>query len=198
MSGVPVKELSCPEYVAAMNGLMAELMRALMTAGDPVLGMIQQTTVDHVPDGDADPEAAVGVMRSVEIATTFNLKFDAILTTDVDAWSAMMYEAAQQALAETMPQVFEGMKDAISKGGNVVDAKGRPFDWDVYLDALDMVELDFDDEGKPKLQTLVVHPDVLERIKNLPFTDEQKARGDAIIARKKLEFDARRRVRKLG
>jgi hypothetical protein len=181
-----------------MNGLMAELTRALMTAGDPVLGMIQQTTVDHVPDGDADPEAALGVMRSVEIATTFDLKFDVILSTDVEAWSAMMYEAAQQALAATMPQVFEGMDDAISKGGTVVDAKGREFDWHIYLDALDKVELDFDGEGKPRLQTLVVHPDVAERIKKLPFTDEHTTRMDAIIARKKVEFDARRRVRKLG
>jgi hypothetical protein len=181
-----------------MNGLMAELTRALMTAGEPVLGLIQQTTVDHLPDGDADPDAAVGVTRPVEITTTFNLNFDVILTTDVEAWSAMMHESAQQALAKTMPQFFEGINDAITKGGNVVDANGRPFDWDIYLDALDMVELDFDDEGKPKLQTLVVHPDVLERIKDLPFTDAQKARADTIIARKKLEFDARRRVRKLG
>jgi len=64
----------------------------------------------------------------------------------------MMYEAAQEALATVMPKFFEGMNAAITKGGNVVDAKGRPFDWDIYLDGMEMVELDFDDEGKPKLR----------------------------------------------
>jgi hypothetical protein len=90
------------------------------------------------------------------MATTFNLKFELILTTDVEGWATMMYEAAQEALATTMPQFFEGMNAAISKGGNVVVAKGRQFDWDIYLDGIELVELDFDHEGKPKLQTLVV------------------------------------------
>ena len=41
-------EMSCPEYVEAVNVLMGELTRALMTASEPLLGLIQQTSVDHV------------------------------------------------------------------------------------------------------------------------------------------------------
>jgi hypothetical protein len=56
--------MSCPEYVEAVNVLMGELTRALMNASEPLLGLIQQTSVDHLPDGDVtDPEATVGLMH---------------------------------------------------------------------------------------------------------------------------------------
>jgi hypothetical protein len=117
---------------------------------------------------------------------------------DLDAWVEMVQTAVDETLPIQMRQLFEQMNNVLRETGQLVDARRQPFSVDLVLDMLEKVQIDFDSDGKPKLPQLVVGPQLFERIQALgPPTDSQKRRWEEIIAKKKQDFDARRRVRKL-
>lgn len=188
-----------PEYEAAISDLVSELLRSLMVARDPIFGRIRHETVDHLPDGSVPGNAAVGIMRPVGARYNFAIDVKALLEADLDAWAAMISDAADGGLAEIMPQFFALVEEASSKAGTAVDGRGKPFGWDVFFDGIEAVEIDFDDDGKAKMPTLVVSPSTFERIQALgPPDDAQRARFERLIEAKRADFDARRRVRRLA
>jgi len=66
------------------------------------------------------------------------------------------------------------------------------------LEGLERIDIMFDREGKPMLPTLVMHPSMAEHVRSLPpITPEQQRAMDDLIERKRTEFNARRRYRKL-
>ena len=197
MSTPPVSRM--PEYEAAVAQLSYVLVGEMMAALDPVLGQIRRESVDHLPVGSAPGDVAVGFTRGIETRFRFVLDVRALIETDLDAWATMVHDAAEEGLSVVMPQFFAGLDEASQRAGTNVDARGKPFSWDTFLDGIEAVEIDFDDEGKPKMPTLVVSPNNLERIKALPPLDEaQNARFKLIIEKQKAAFDARRRVRRLA
>ncbi|HKC61217.1 MAG TPA: hypothetical protein VKB92_14115 [Myxococcales bacterium] len=130
--------------------------------------------------------------------TTFVEPHDAIENLDLGAWTVMVQEAVDEALSVCMPQVFERLGGIASDAGQVVDARGRPFSFDLLIEGIEKTQIDFDDEGKPQIPAVFVGPDLYAQIAALPPpTDEERARFDALIAKKKQEFDARHRHRKL-
>jgi hypothetical protein len=68
----------------------------------------------------------------------------------------------------------------------------------MYMAALEKIELQFDRDGQPILPTLVVHPTMAKHLASLPPpTEEQQKAYSDLIERKRGEFNARRRYRKL-
>ncbi|HET9684587.1 MAG TPA: hypothetical protein VFP15_10815 [Gemmatimonadaceae bacterium] len=197
--GSPPPASKLPEYDLAGRQLVWELLQELMRAKDPVLSMIPRQPVDHVKMEASPPEAStVGVSPApAPIATTFADKFDTILNMDFEGFAEMMDDAANQSLEIYMPQFFKQMEEVTRRGGTTVDAKGKPFTIDLYLDALEAMEIDFSDDGTPNIPKLVAGPELAEKISALKFTAEQLARQERILTEKKKVFDARRRVRKL-
>jgi len=93
---------------------------------------------------------------------------------------------------------FKGLADITNATGNVLNAEGKPFSYDMFLDLLDMVEIDFDEKGNPNYPTLIISPQIEEKIKNTKPTLVQIKREQEIVARKKAEFDAKKRTRRLS
>ena len=89
--------------------------------------------------------------------------------------------------------VFPQICDAT---GNTVDAQGKNV-WDAHLEMLETMEMSFDENGNHNT-TLVVHPDTARKIRENPPTVEQLAKGEEIIERKRKEFYAQKRSRRLS
>ena len=97
-----------------------------------------------------------------------------------------------------MPKFFEYLGRVCEATGNVIDGKGQPFSFDLVLDALDKIQIDFDEAGNPEIPTMVLHPELMEKLKKQPPTDEQIRRREEIINRKRGEYNARRRTRQIS
>jgi hypothetical protein len=189
----------CPEFEDAAARLAFTLVQDLMIDGDSLLGGIQREKVDHLSSGADVGDAAGGHVHPIEVRLSFTLTKAAIQNGDLGAWAAMIHEAAMASRESMATQFFAAVDESCRRVGNVVDARGRPFGWDILDEMLDVVDLDFDEEGEPKLQTFVGNPSLVERIARLPpRTAEEESRYRAILLKKKAAFDARRRVRKLG
>ncbi len=84
---------------------------------------------------------------------------------------------------------------------NIVDARGEPLSPKHILQGLETIQIDFDAQGRPKLPSVVIHPDMFEgykrAIQDIESTPELKKRFAEIIATKKEEWRARESNRKL-
>lgn len=101
--------------------------------------------------------------------------------------------------SETM--VFEKLDESTRETGNVLDAKGRPFEPEMLLEMLDSIWIDFDENGKPEMPTVVLHPDLFnsikDRFKELDSDQDFLRKRAQIMARKKEEWRDRESHRKL-
>ncbi len=96
---------------------------------------------------------------------------------------------------------FKTMNELIDDAGISVDAKGKKFSIELFLQGLEAIEIDFNADGTPHYPTLVMHPSMekiaYEEIKKIEEDPEIKKRHDAILQRKRNEWIARENNRKL-
>ena len=98
--------------------------------------------------------------------------------------------------------LFEMANKATAEVGNVIDAGGKPMTLELFIDCIDMISIDFDEEtGNPKLPTFYVHPDQGDSVRSLIEESQQnhelKKRFDAVIERKREEWREREDYRQL-
>jgi hypothetical protein len=108
-------------------------------------------------------------------------------------------DAAQQRLDQLMPAFFESLNGMLDAAGQTVDAKGKPVSFEGVLEAYEKLDIEFDENDQPRLQTIVAGPAIVEKIKRVfaEVTPEQKKAFDELIERKRKEFHARRRTRRI-
>jgi hypothetical protein len=96
--------------------------------------------------------------------------------------------------------VYAAMDKVCEESGQTFDARGQRLDADLFLKALEMVEIDFDDLGRPRLPTLVVGggPDAVRTLLSQQDDPEVKKRFDALISDKYEAWRDREASRKLA
>jgi hypothetical protein len=89
----------------------------------------------------------------------------------------------------------------VNKTGNVISGKGKPFTFDHFLEALEKMLIDFDEDGNPFMPSILISPEDWERIKSdFPKWDtdpENKKKIQSIINKKRDEWYDRESHRKL-
>jgi hypothetical protein len=126
------------------------------------------------------------------------LKYEEIRSCDIGALAAQIDKLADESLSLVMPRFFDMVRRGSEAAGTATDLGGRPVSYELWLEMVQKIDIDFDDQGNPDLPALVVGPDVAEQLKALPPpTKEQRAAMDALIEIKRKEHNARRRNRKL-
>lgn len=108
----------------------------------------------------------------------------------------------EQMLAQIVPAMFGKVKEATNRTGNVVDAGGQPFSFEVFIAGIEKVWIDFDDEtGEPHLPTIVVPPGVAERLRTIlpewEKNEDYKRRFSEVIETKRQAWNDRESRRKL-
>lgn len=184
-----------PEYDAAALSLATGTIRRLSIERSPVLSRVQQSPATELAQADTPTEVAYGAYAPVHVENVLTETFETILATDIDAWLAMLDDQGERAAEQLERQFFEFMNRVTEDAGQVVDARGRPLSHDLVLDMFEKLQIDFDEEGNPEMPTIVVPPQAYEKLGEP--TPEHLKRRDEIIERKRREFVARRRVRKL-
>ena len=188
-----------PEYERAGREFFGDAVEALMQSKDAIFGMIRSERVDSLPRnrvGLASDRVLETAPMTIE--SSFALSKSATINGDLDDLLAALDTAAESGLASLMPQFFANLGDICDAAGQTVDASGRPFDHDLLLEALEGVEIAFNADGRPQMPTLVLHPDMADRLAALPpATPDQDRRFAEMMQRKKDEFFARRRSRQL-
>lgn len=139
------------------------------------------------------PSGEVVETRPFKVPMSVAIEFDEAIAGRSDRLTEAINNAAEEGLKVGMPQIFEQLDRLSAAAGTAKDAKGQPLTWALILEAWENVEIDFDESGKPQLSIFVGPETPLP----LPTQDERQALNE-LLKRKKAEFDARQRRRKLS
>ena len=124
------------------------------------------------------------------------------MLTEGPAASLAAIDKISQSLHEGMARrTLRAIEEAAESVGNSIQAKGQPFTPELYLEALETMELSFNDAGVWLPPTWVAHPDTSPKIARvLASIDEDPnllARRNAIVDRQREAWRVREARRRL-
>jgi hypothetical protein len=118
-----------------------------------------------------------------------------VIGGDLGGVYAALDAAATQQQEAMEKMVLASMSAITDLTGNKLDVAGQPWSWDHITDAVS--RLPPGDDGEMDI-TLVLHPDDLARLQSLPPpTPAQIARREAMLERKREDWKAQKRERRL-
>jgi hypothetical protein len=111
-------------------------------------------------------------------------------------------EAAKSIARQSEGILFSTLDEETKRVGNAIDAKGKPFDANMMWDALEKIDLEFDERsGEPKMPTIVVHPEMMraiaQKITEWEADPALHKRRIEVLRKKKEEWRDRESRRKL-
>jgi hypothetical protein len=185
------------EYARAETRFVGQAVEALARTRDGLYGQIHREPVARVQTTQITTAAGVVVEQpSIPVKYHITIHPEDLISGDLDRLIASLDEAADEMLDALMPPFYEFLSKITQATGNVVEANNRPF-FDVLYEAIETVEMDFDEAGNHN-HVLVIHPDQWAELqKNGPLTPEQQQKLDDLYKRKREEADARRRYRRI-
>jgi hypothetical protein len=184
------------EYSSAASAHMFDAVKHLTRARSPLLAGIRSVPTEAIPVSritDADG----GELELVPTPVVITLGIDIVPVTTGDlggVYAAFDAAAAQQ--QEAMEKmVIASMSAVTDLTGNKIDVAGRPWSWDHITDAME--RLPPGDDGEMGVG-LILHPDTWARWQQMPPpTPAQVARHAAMLERKREEWKAQKRERRL-
>jgi hypothetical protein len=186
------------EYAGAERACIGGTLDALARARDPLLSRIpiERTSRAQTTQITTDTGSVVE-HQPVELRSSFSQRPDDIIEGRLDDLFASLDQAAEQYAEQFGKQFYEFMSRVTDATGNVVDAKDRPF-FDSIYEMFEKIDLQFDAEGRIQ-QELHLNPADVEKWKKgwEALTPQQHERLNALIDRKRQEFNARRRDRRI-
>jgi hypothetical protein len=183
-----------PEYRKAFTRFVGIAIQEVMIRRSPVFSRMQVIGAKQVPTIKTTVTSGQFVENPpLEAKTPFAVNFTDTRDGSFDSFLSAVDQAADHLLVEATNHFYAYMSRVCDTAGTRIDAKGKPLSHDLILEAIDRIELDFDDNDNPVLPTFTGH------IASLPSaTMEQCARFEQIVARKREEYIARQRTRKLS
>lgn len=188
------------EYDAAFGRFFSQTMRVLAQASSPLLGQMLFVEMPGTAGSRVRDRQGMDIVldpgkTSTEV--TFDLK--AVRDGDYEQLYRAMFESAE-AMAEQLVGYFVESMGKVTEGtGNVVDAGGRPFGFEVLYEGLEKLDFSVDQNDELVMPSLVINPADAEKLRDLPpLTDEQQRMLDDLKERKREQTLARRRRRRLS
>jgi len=113
----------------------------------------------------------------------------------------MVHEAAEEMARKQTKMLFAKLNEAVEEVGNSFDAQGQPLSAELILKMWERMQFDFDEQGNPKMPTLVFNPvqkpNVEEQFRRLKHEPLLRKQHQEIMNRKRLDWYDRESRRKL-
>ncbi len=126
---------------------------------------------------------------------TINLQPETFLRTDSAQFSEFVIGLVVDLQNQQKAHVLEVMSQTAHATGKYIDGKDENI-WDMYIEALEKVELAFDRDGKP-LAKVYLPSELATKTTTVLPTEEQLKRASEIVNKKRERFRANKRYRRL-
>jgi hypothetical protein len=192
---MPNLKYSLRKYDNAMLRFHREIKKGFDKV-DPILGQIRTIPVSHGGNTRQVSEPTVVDTEMRLFSEDIVIETGWVRETDVESFAALMWETTQAMQSHTKKYMFEILSKTTEAVGNSIPLAGRNV-WDAQIEALETTELRFDKDGNHHYQ-IVVHPDTYNKLMENPPTPEQERRWQETIERKRKEYYAKKRTRRLS
>lgn len=184
-------------FIAKVNAEMRAFIRK-----EPILSQIKHYR--HYEGNQMNSQSMDGNVhdsRYRELSSKFDITKEEIISGGYSAFMERALKTAEDIQGQQVRAIFKTISDVTEKTGNVVDGKGKPFSPEMFLESLDKIYIDFDENGSPKFPSFVFHPKlrdkVLSSMAKLDADPALKKRHAEIIEKKRKEWNDREGNRKL-
>jgi hypothetical protein len=184
------------EYETATAQWIDHTVDFLMMESDPLYAQLRPEQIEGLGETAIRSGAGEILVRPVHTVVTGSVDVGSAIAGEFTDLEAVVAQIAGQKLKQTMAAYFALVMDATQHTGNVVDAHGDAAEG--LLAVLEKMDIAFDDDGKPALQMVVSPADAARvRAQLAALTPDQHRRFSEIIIRKREEYRASRRRRRL-
>ena len=190
-----------PGLEGELESLVAKFLEDEIRSHNPGFGDVERHRVfegDHSsitrPNGDQDDT----IYRESSAAS--EIPSEKILYSSLPQILACFAPAIKEMAGDQASLFFEVMDNATKKTGNVVDGKGKPISFDLILETLEKIQIDFDQNGDPLMPTMMISPAMRPRLEELmrhPDRDQFERKQKQLIDKKRLEWRDREANRTL-
>jgi hypothetical protein len=169
---------------------------------DPLLSGIQ---IQEVHEGDTYSITSIDGIKQDDtykkIEARFDITKEEMMTKGPEIYFSKAKEVAKTMIEQESKQVISKLTEAAEKAGNVVDGKSKPLSPDTIFEAMEKIRMDFDEFGNPIFPTLLLLPEMLDRIRSeIPKWESDPkvmAKQREIVEKKRKEWLDRESYRKL-
>lgn len=181
------------EYDRAGQAFVSEAVKAIASAGSPILAMIAVENVEAIAvSRNTFDDGQILDHEPHKIASTLTMSISEGIAGNFDDIHSAIVQMADEYAAQLVPSMLSQLSDICDATGNVVSGAGRPF-WDTYLESLETIALSFEPDGTVNLPTMAVS----NKANIPPQPDGFEERVGAIVERRRDEWMATRRTRRL-
>jgi hypothetical protein len=167
-----------------------------LTKLDTILGQIQSSKTSHGGKIRQVSEPKI-VESSLDIISTESLiERTCFISTNTEQFRDFISDLSEKLNSGFKKKVFGNLDEITEATGNTVAADGRNF-WDVQIEAVEKIQMTFDENGEHNYQT-IVHPDQKKKLDENPPTKEQEITLQKLIEKKREEYYAQKRIRRLS
>jgi hypothetical protein len=189
--------IELPEYEVVFKQYFQETIRSFMSIKNELLSGIQISSFEGPIQIRTNTDDTFLDREPAQVEMKFSIPIDAIIKTDVESLMVSIDNASDSGIESLVPQIYSFLHEVCELSGQVVDGKGQPFSFDLFLELLEKIDITFNDDGSPNMPTLVIHPEMKKILEENQPNEEQKKRLEELILRKRDDFFAKKRTRKL-
>lgn len=181
-----------PEIERVSRQAAVDTIRAMIAKKSPVIGEIKAHIQHEGASGAINrADGSVGDFAPRQIAAETSLPTSmSIYEFTTDELMKRLDGIAEQFARGQSEMLFDEMNKITEETGNVVNAGGKPFDFELILEGIRKMHHTFDENGKWHAPTVVALPSVIAAMQNL--TPEEKAAHEArlteVLEEKRREF----------
>ena len=165
---------------------------------DPVLGEINKYKEIHAGGTRYENNDKELVLPNVQQRFTVELKNDDLRNCNLEVFCMNLYKFTNERIEKVNREIFNTVNQITNLTGNLVDTKGKQISSELLLEILEKIYIPFDEEGKPILPSLFVSPNLATQIIKLEETKKDKEKFQNILEKKKKDFYAKKRYRRLS
>lgn len=189
-----------PEYEEAFADFVHTAILELKRRKDPLLSRIRVNYSEEIHTSqNTIPSGKVVETRPFKVPMQIGIELDDAIAGQSDSLTEAINNAAEEGLKLGMPQIFEQLGRVCDAAGTAINAEGQPLSRALIMQALEKMEIQFDKDGKATNIGVFVGPETYKQFQNLPPpTPEEIQAMNELLERKKAEFYARKRSRKLS
>jgi hypothetical protein len=186
-----------PAYDSALFDLIEEAHRTILRHHSIIGEMSSRRTIHAGPTRNVSGEQPLD-QPMASVTETMEIDWTVVRRGDMEAFAWTIVDFSMRYKDQIEQSLFKTITETTEHVGNTISAGGQPLSVDIIIDLLEKVDTGFDEEGNPLQPALMMHPDTARQVAALKPTPDQLQRMADIKRRRKEEYLATKRTRRLS
>jgi hypothetical protein len=188
-----------PQMEQEVSQVIENLLVLSLSRDDPLFSRLPDRPTYEGETFSVVQDGATADVEFAPVEHVFVFERELFESTDFEKFMEILCEGIETLKEEKHRTFYAQLDKILERQGQ--SRKGVPFTCDTFIEALEMIDLAFDDDGKWIPPNLVIHPNMastVEDVLNQIYSDPVKKRKlDTLLDRKREEYLAKKANRKL-